>query len=108
MFSSFPGLDSNIQVEVVFSAILERNAVPPDNRTTAIYRWSDEALTVAVHQGDPVPDGNGTFGDLAHAVFLNNGGQIAFAAEILGATPPPPFGDDIGPRMCTNADTSCR
>ncbi|MEJ2084556.1 MAG: hypothetical protein P8Y44_02620, partial [Acidobacteriota bacterium] len=94
--SSFPGLDANIHDEVVFSVILERNAVPPDNRTTAIYRWNGGPLTVAVHQGDPAPGGNGTFGDLAHAVFLNNGGQIAFAAEIEGAMPPPPIGNDVG------------
>ena len=95
-FSSYPGLDSNIQDEVVFSAILERNAVPPDNRTSAIYRWRNGNLTVALHEGDPAPDGNGTFGDLAHHVFVNNGGQIVFAAEIIGAVPPPPIGNDVG------------
>jgi hypothetical protein len=95
-FTGFPGLDSNSNGEVILSATLERNAVPPDNLTTAIYRWNGSGLTVAVHQGDPAPDGNGTFGRLDVPVFLNEGGQIAFMAAIEGSVLPPGSLADIG------------
>jgi len=95
-FEYFRGIDSNNNDEVAFSATVYRPAVPPDNRTTAIYRWSGDDISVAVHQGDAAPDGNGTFGDVAQAVFLNDYGQIAFAAQIENSTTPPSIVVDTG------------
>ena len=39
-----------------------------------------------LHQGDPVPGGNGIFGNIAVPVFLNNKGQIAFSAPLEDTT----------------------
>ncbi len=84
----FIGRDSNIQNKVAFSVLLERNAVPPDNRSSAIYMADGNVRSTVLHQGDPVPGGNGTFGDIAVPLFLNNTGEIAFAAPLLGTADP--------------------
>jgi hypothetical protein len=96
-FDSFPGLDLNNQNEVVFSAGLQFDSMPVATVTSVIYRWKPgEGFTVAVHEGDPAPDGNGTFGNLEVPVFLNESGQIAFGAEIEGTVPPLGLLLDIG------------
>jgi hypothetical protein len=102
---TFIGLDINAHDEVVFSVILHRNAVPPDNRTTAIYRWKNGVLSVAAHQDDPAPDGNGTFGDVAKPVFLNDNGQIVFEARIEDSKPIPLIGFDQGIFVIDSTDT---
>ncbi|MEJ2086497.1 MAG: hypothetical protein P8Y44_12605, partial [Acidobacteriota bacterium] len=93
-FEYFPGLDSNNENEVAFSATLQHSTQPIS--TSVIYRWQGNGLSVAVHEGDPAPDGNGTFGDLAVPVFLNDSGQIAFEAEIEGSMLPPGLLSDVG------------
>jgi hypothetical protein len=89
-FNSFFGIDVNDQDQVALSASLERNAVPPDNRTTGIYRYDGgTGLVRLVRQGDPAPDGNGTFGELDGPVFLNEHGAVAFGASLTGTANPP-------------------
>ncbi len=85
----FVGLDSSNHDKVVFSASLHRNAVPPSNISSAIYRGDGNGLTLVVHQGDAVPDGNGFFGDVAVPVFLNNNGEFVFSALLVGTDNPP-------------------
>ena len=80
----FTGRDLNSQNKVAFSMTLHRNAVPPDNQSSGIYLANGSNITTLLHQGDPVPGGNGTFGNIAVPVFLNNKGQITFSAPLDG------------------------
>jgi len=96
-FDTFPGFDLNNQNEVVLSAGLQFDSMPVATVTSVIYRWNAaDELTVAVHEGDPAPDTNGTFGNLEVPVFLNDSGQIVFGAEIEGTTPPFGLPFDMG------------
>ena len=96
-FETFPGFDLNNEKEVVLSAGLQFDSLPVATVTSVIYRWkAGEGLTVAVHEGDPAPGGNGTFGNLEGPVFLNDSGQIVFEAEIEGTVPPLGLPFDIG------------
>jgi hypothetical protein len=87
-FSNFVGIDSNNQDKVALSVTIERNELPPDNRSSGIYLGDGNGITLVVHQGDAVPGGNGTFGDVAVPVFLNNRGEIAFSAAVEGTEDP--------------------
>lgn len=80
----FTGRDFNSHNKVVFSMTLHRNAAPPDNQSSGIYLANGSNITTVLHQGDPVPGGNGTFGNIAVPVFLNNKGQITFSAPLDG------------------------
>ena len=80
----FIGRDSNSQNKVAFSITLNRNAAPPDNQSSGIYLANGSNITTVLHQGDPVPGGNGSFGNIGVPVFLNNKGQIAFSAPLDG------------------------
>ena len=79
---------SNNQNKVAFSASLHRNAVPPDNLSSAIYLGDGNDITLVVHQGDAVPGGNGTFGRVAVPLFQNNTGEMVFSAPLEGTTDP--------------------
>lgn len=86
-FVHFTGVAINND-RAVFSATLERNAIPPDNDSSGIYLWSGGALTTLVHQGDAVPGGNGSFGKVAHPVFMNSSGEFVFSAALEGTDDP--------------------
>jgi hypothetical protein len=88
VFVAFPGIDSNNQDKVAFSASLHRNAAPPDNVSSGIYMGDGNSTTLLVHQGDAVPGGNGVFGSVAVALFLNNNGEIVFSASLEGTADP--------------------
>ena len=87
-FANFIGIDSNNQNKVALSVSIERNLAPPDNRSSGIYLADGNGITLVVHQGDAVPGGNGTFGDVAVPLFLNNSGGIAFSAALEGTDDP--------------------
>jgi hypothetical protein len=78
--STIEGIDSNSHDRVVFSLNLFRAVPPAGERSSGIYRWDGSDIVLLLHEGDPAPDGNGAFGDVAVPVFLNEGGQIAFSA----------------------------
>jgi hypothetical protein len=90
-FDQFFGADSNFSNEVAFSASLHRNAVPPDNRTSGIFMTAPGGIVQLVAQGDPAPDGNGTFGPLTGSVLMNNSGEIVFSASLEGTADPNGF-----------------
>ena len=81
-FQQFFGVDSNLSNEVAFSASLYRNLVI--SRTSGIFRTDVGGIVQLLGEGDPVPGGNGTFGDLAGPIFMNNAGEIAFSAAVEG------------------------
>jgi len=76
--------DSNAAGKVVFSMTLERNLALPENRSSGIYLADSDTTKLILHEGDPVPGGNGTFGNIDVPLFLNNKGAIAFSAPLLG------------------------
>ena len=80
--------DSSSHAEVVFSAVLERNEIPPDNRSSGIYLGDGNSLSLVVHEGDALPVGNGTFGSVAVPLFMNSSGEFAFSAAINGTNDP--------------------
>lgn len=80
--------DSNAAGKVVFSMTLERSVAPPENLSSAIYLADGDTTKLILHQGDPVPGGNGTFGNIDVPLFLNNNGAIAFSAPLLGTADP--------------------
>ncbi len=85
--------DSSSHAEVAFSAVLERNELPPDNRSSGIYLGDGNSLSLVVHEGDALPVGNGTFGSVAVPLFMNNSGEFAFSAALKGTNDP---GDNRG------------
>ncbi len=87
-FAQFIGIDSNNHDKVALSVVLERNLAPPDNRSSGIYLGDGNGITLVVHQGDAVPGGNGTFGDVAGPLFLNNNEEIVFSAALEGTDDP--------------------
>jgi len=87
-FTRFVAVDANGQGQVAVSAVLERQVAPPDNRTSAIYLYEGDVLSLLVREGDPAPDGNGALGDLAGPVFLNENGAVAFFAGVEGTASP--------------------
>lgn len=87
-FEYFFGIDVNNQSKVAFAASLHRNVAPPDNRTSGIYLGNAVGITKLVGQGDPAPDGNGTFGDVAVPLQMNNSGEIVFSASLEGTASP--------------------
>ena len=80
--------DSNAADKVAFSMTLERNLAPPDNRSSGIYLGDGDTTKLILHEGDPLPGGNGTFGDIDVPLFFNNNGAIAFSAPLLGTADP--------------------
>lgn len=80
--------DSNIHDDVAFSITLERNEFPPDNLSSGIYLYDGNSAKLVLHQGDAVPGGNGSFGNVAVPLFLNGNRQIAFAAPLEGTSEP--------------------
>jgi hypothetical protein len=87
-YEYFTHFDVNNRDDVVFSASLWRNAAPPGNRTSGIYLGTASGVTTLLHQGDPAPDGNGTFGDLAVPLQVTNGGGVVFAASLENTADP--------------------
>jgi len=86
-FGNFTAQDISNYNKVAFSVILERNTIE-DNRSSAIYRGDGNSITLLVHEDDTLPGGNGTFGNVAVALFLNNNGEIAFSAPLEGTSDP--------------------
>jgi|GEM_PF-3046271 len=80
--------DSNAAGKVAFSMTLERNVAPPENRSSGIYLGDGDTTNLILHEGDPVPGGNGNFGNIAVPLFLNDNGAIAFSAPLLGTADP--------------------
>ena len=80
--------DSNAANKVAFSMTLDRNLAPPENRSSGIYLADGDTTKLILHEGDPVPGGNGTFGNIDVPLFLNNSGAIAFSAPLLGTADP--------------------
>lgn len=84
----FKGFDVNGTHGVAFAASLYRPALPPDNRTSGIFINDGGGITPLLRQGDPAPDGNGTFGDLAGPIQMTSGGGIVFEATLEGTSDP--------------------
>jgi hypothetical protein len=84
----FKGFDVNSTHGVAFAASLYRNAVPPDNRTSGIFINDGGGITPLLREGDPAPDGNGTFGDLAGPIQMTSGGGIIFEATLENTADP--------------------
>lgn len=81
-----PGIDANAQDQVAFAVRLRKFVFPFLDETIGIYRWNGSTLERLVREGDPAPDGNGTFAFIRSPVFLGERGEVLFGAELEGTT----------------------
>ena len=82
----FPHLDVNDQGEVAFVAVLEGTSGGiTDNR--ALFLGNGQNTAELVRKGAPMPDGNGSFFDIAQLahIVLNNRGEVFFGSRVTGA-----------------------
>jgi hypothetical protein len=83
----FPHLDLNDQGEVAFVAVLDgTSGGVTDNR--ALFLGNGQSTAELVRKGDPMPDGNGSFFDIAQLahIVLNNRGEVLFGSRVTGAS----------------------
>ncbi len=77
-FSTFYSLASLNSTSVVFQADLS-GSLGGGSDSSGIYQWSEGHLTQWVRAGQPIPDGDGTFGSLKTvSPRTNRRGQVAF------------------------------
>ena len=55
-----------------------------DSDDLGVFRGIAGSVTLIARGGQPVPDGNGTFGDWAGRQTLNASGQVAFHFKLAG------------------------
>ena len=84
-FSSFNNPVLNDSGQAAFRAILTgTNGGDSDNR--GIFRGSGGGITQIARTGQAAPDANGTFSSLDGSPVLNDSGQVAFFASLIGTS----------------------
>ncbi len=82
-FFSITGPNENGQVAFIASI---SGTSGGENDNEGIYIADESGVTLLAREGDPVPDGNGTFGDLDFVTGINENGEAAFRAVLDGTS----------------------